>query len=240
MPSPVGHALGGMLFGLVAARLVGLTRAGVPRRIRASPPDAAESAAAPRGRPGASARTAGPDSGTSAPPSESHRRVVVPGRGLIGLAVLGMAADLDLLVGAHNAQSHSLGAAVLVGAAAAALLLWRRRGAGARVALRFGAVAAVAYGSHVLLDWLDSDTTPPIGVMALWPLDRDYYQSAWSLFLAISRRYDRPGFWRHNLVAVAREVALLGSLYLLVWWWLSGVRGTRRMGFGDSGRAARP
>lgn len=145
-------------------------------------------------------------------------------RWILWLAGLGMAADLDLLVGVHNAQSHSLGAALLVGATGA-FLLWRRGTvAGARDAVNVGVVLAAAYGSHVLLDWLNSDTTPPIGVMALWPLDGAHYQSRLFLFHAISRHYDRPDFWQANLSAVIREVVLLTPPCLVGCWWLTRQR----------------
>ena len=66
------------------------------------------------------------------------------------------------------------------------------RGAGSP-ALALACAAAVA--SHVLLDWLGSDTTPPLGVMALWPFTSDFYQSPFFLFMAISRRWWLPGFY---------------------------------------------
>ena len=68
--------------------------------------------------------------------------------------------------------THSIGAVRLVA-------VWRRRSgrrrrvcdAGSRAALVVA--AALAYGSHLLLDWLGDDTTPPIGIMALWPFSRE-------------------------------------------------------------------
>jgi hypothetical protein len=71
----------------------------------------------------------------------------------------------------------------------------------------------------VLLDWLGSDDTPPIGIMALWPLTDGFYQSDLYWFMAISRRYWLPGFWTHNLTAVFWEVVLLAPLAgVMVWW----------------------
>ena len=48
---------------------------------------------------------------------------------------------------------------------------------------------AFAFASHVLLDWLGSDASPPIGIMALWPFSSAYYESELHVFMAISRRY---------------------------------------------------
>ena len=62
--------------------------------------------------------------------------------------------DVDFLWGRHNMETHSLGAAVLAGLA---VLAWTR-GRDARLAV----LVALAWASHVLFDWLGSDTTPPM------------------------------------------------------------------------------
>lgn len=116
--------------------------------------------------------------------------------------------DLDLLVGAHSGPTHGLGAAILVGAAAWLFLRSMRRANAARVA----AAVAVAYASHTLLDWLGTDTSPPIGIMALWPFSRAYYESHLHVFMAISRRYWLPEFWTYNVRALIRELMILVPL----------------------------
>lgn len=157
MPSPVGHALGGLAAGwMVGGR-------GTPMR-RAEIRQAALFAAA------------------------------------------GMAADLDLLFGAHSGPSHGLGAAGLAGLLA---YLATRRG-------RFAAAVVAASASHTLLDWLGSDVAPPIGIMALWPFSREYYESSVHVFQAISRRYWLPDFWTLNLRAVVRELIVLGPIATLM------------------------
>lgn len=122
-------------------------------------------------------------------------------------AGLAVAPDLDLLVGAHSGPTHSLGAALVVALAVAAL---SRTG-------RLGLAAGLAYASHILLDWLGSDSSPPIGIMALWPIAGGHYESDLHLFHAISRRYWLPGFWAHNARAVAWELLILAPLAALVW-----------------------
>jgi hypothetical protein len=74
---------------------------------------------------------------------------------------------------------------------------------------RLALAVAVAYASHTLLDWLGRDTSPPFGIMALWPFDRGHYESGLHLFLPISRRYWLPEFWVGNLRALARELLIL-------------------------------
>jgi membrane-bound metal-dependent hydrolase YbcI (DUF457 family) len=125
--------------------------------------------------------------------------------------LLGAAPDLDLLVGSHSTYTHSV-------AAVAATALVTRLLAPHRGTL-WALACAAAVASHILLDWLGHDTTPPIGVMALWPFTREFYQSSRPVFMAISRRYWLPGFYLHNTVAVIREILLLAPAAILVARW---------------------
>ena len=88
--------------------------------------------------------------------------------------------------------------------------------AGLKASASVALAVAAAYASHTLLDWLGSDTSPPIGIMALWPFSRDYYESRLHVFMAISRRYWLPEFWTYNLRALARELAILLPLVAAV------------------------
>ena len=162
MPSPLGHALGGV----ICALALGGERPSHPR--------------------------AGP-----------LRRLI--GDPLVrSAAVVAVLPDLDFLWGRHSMETHSLGAAVLAGLAA---LAWTG-GRGKRFAL----VIAAAWASHVLFDWLGSDDTPPLGVMALWPLSSTFFFAEAFVFDAISRRYWLPGFWRHTLWALASETVMLAPV----------------------------
>ena len=81
------------------------------------------------------------------------------------------------------------------------------------------AAIAAAWASHLLLDWLGSDTSPPIGIMALWPFSREHYQSSFYLFDAISRRYWLPEqFVWGNLKAALKEVLILGPIAAVSYW----------------------
>ena len=156
MPSPVGHALGGIAAGWRAI------------------------------------------------PHDARRRDAVPAA--FALALLGVAPDLDLLIHRHRGPTHSLGAALIAGIL---VLIWTRN-------VRWGIACAAAWASHVLLDWLGTDTRPPAGVMALWPMSDRYFESALHLFPAISRRYWLSEFWRYNLQALAVELCVLGPVTWLV------------------------
>lgn len=130
-------------------------------------------------------------------------------------AVLGIAADLDLLVGRHSQVTHSLGMSLIVAGVSAVLLRGRRRW------LTLALAAGAAYGSHVLLDWLGQDATPPFGIMALWPFSHEYFISHLDVFSGISREPWRPGALWHDVVSVLREVAILAPLAAAAW----GLRG---------------
>ena len=135
-----------------------------------------------------------------------------------GLAILGMAADLDLIIGRHSGETHSLGAAAIVATVAA---WWRWPIADNR--WRIWLAAFAAWATHPLLDALAPDTLPPIGIMAFWPISSSYFNTGIYVFSAISRRYWLVGFFRHNAIAVLREILILTPILLAVWW-------TRRRG----------
>lgn len=134
-------------------------------------------------------------------------------RRALAFVVLGLAADLDLLVGRHSQFTHSVGAALVV-FSVAAIVASRRESRWLLLAL----AATAAYASHPLLDWLGQDSTPPRGITALWPFSRDYFLSHADLFWGISRQPWRPGMLTHNALAIAREVVMLAPLAFVVWW----------------------
>jgi hypothetical protein len=127
-----------------------------------------------------------------------------------------LAPDVDLLFrfvdgrNHHNNETHSLGLAVLAAALALVVCrLWRQ----ARP-FHLAALVGVAWASHVLLDYLNADTNPPIGIMALWPWSAQHYKIPWPILLDIGRTLD----WvtvRKNALAAAWEAALLGPLAYL-------------------------
>jgi hypothetical protein len=187
MPSPLGHALGG----IAAGWLVG----GAPRR------------------PAPASGEAGPDDAGTGRTGGGRLRALYardPANWRLTAlwAGLAVAPDLDLLFGAHNTYSHSLGAVAAV--FAVAWVVTRGR-------LRLALAAAAAWGSHLPLDWLGHDTSAPLGIMALWPLTTAYFYADVELFMAISRRYWQDGFWQHTLLAVLRESAILLPVVIAVW-----------------------
>ena len=143
-------------------------------------------------------------------------------RASLGRAALLVAAatapDLDLLFrfvdgrNHHQAEAHSIGAAALCGVLVWAAARLRRQSRPASL----GLAAAGAWLTHVLLDYVGADTHPPIGIMALWPFEAAYHKAPWILFLDIGRTLEWATV-RHDALAVAWEIALLGPLLLASW-----------------------
>jgi len=143
--------------------------------------------------------------------------IVAPSALLI-CALAGVAPDLDFLWGRHNMETHSLGAALFAGLA---VLAWKRNP-------KLAIAVTVSWSSHVLFDWLGSDDTPPLGVMALWPLNANFYFANAFVFEAISRRYWLDNFISHNSWAVITEVVILGPVLFIAARWRARRRSRHR------------
>jgi hypothetical protein len=221
MPTPVGHALGGLAIGWLIAG------SGGPAQ------------------PLAATRDASIVTGVRQQLRTHWRRAAL-------FATLGALPDIDLLFHVHSTYTHSLGAALLAG-----LVAWPLAAAGrqrlahaarAEPAASSPASAAMttrsrlpafmgpaimalacaaAYASHVLLDWLGTDTSPPYGITALWPFSSAYYYSALDLFPAADRRYWLPGFWQRDLMAIGWELLVLLPITLAVLWLRAPARTAR-------------
>lgn len=132
---------------------------------------------------------------------------------IVSFAAIGMAPDLDLLIGRHRLESHSVGMALIVGALAA----WLRWPAARSRLQSFTAVAA-AWFSHAVLDYLGADTSTPQGVMMWWPFSSTFHYAGLNVLLPISRRWWLPGMVAHNLQAALREIIVLGPVAAVAWW----------------------
>jgi membrane-bound metal-dependent hydrolase YbcI (DUF457 family) len=105
-------------------------------------------------------------------------------------------------------ETHSVGFALLVGVL---VLAWKR-------SLPVAIACIAAAGTHVLFDWLGSDDSPPLGVMALWPFSNEFYFAEAYVFSTISRRYWLPGFLLHNVMSVVRELVILLPIVAAAYW----------------------
>jgi membrane-bound metal-dependent hydrolase YbcI (DUF457 family) len=176
MPSPIGHALGGIATAWAADLVPG------DRAWRIAPPAAS--------------------------------LYVRAGNGLtLACAALAMAPDLDLLMPGHRTLTHSVGATLGVALLAAAMAV-----STGRPVLRLTLMCASAYASHLLLDWVGADHSPPYGLRALWPFTDAYYISGLDIFRDTARRHiTTPSVMAQNLLAVAQEIAILAPIALALW-----------------------
>ena len=123
-----------------------------------------------------------------------------------------MAPDLDLLVGRHSQETHSVGAALIVATIAA----WRRWPI-AHTPVRTWLAAFVAWFSHPLFDASSFDLAQPIGVMLWWPFSREHWHTGLTVFGAIERHWEHENFWRQNIMSFARELVILVPVVAVVW-----------------------
>ncbi len=138
-------------------------------------------------------------------------------------AALAMVPDVDLVLPAtHRAVTHSIGAVAAVIMIAAAVTGWvrvrSRNGRGLPGAWRVALVCGAAYASHILLDWLGVDRSPPLGIQALWPLKDGWYLSGLDLFAPTERRHLLSvATWLINMKAAGVEALVIGPVLAVVW-----------------------
>ena len=156
-------------------------------------------------------------------PAGSHRL------GCLAVAVgMANAPDLDfvpgLLIGHpdvfHRGFTHTFGAALVAAAVTVGLLRLLGR---SRPQVRSAALlVAVAWASHLAIDFLTADVVAPHGARFLWPLSGGYYIAPVTLLSEIV--IDRSGpmpflhslFAPHTLGVWTEELALLLSALVLV------------------------
>ena len=154
-------------------------------------------------------------------------------------ACLAAAPDLDLLAPyMHRTVTHSLlavavvTAVMIIGAGVTAKVTGRVtpfRG-------RFVLACAAAYASHLLLDWLGVDDTPPRGLQILWPFSDRWFISDLDVFRGTARLgvWTAASMWT-NALAIVQEIAILGPIALLAWFAFR--RSQVRVAGGDKGLA---
>jgi membrane-bound metal-dependent hydrolase YbcI (DUF457 family) len=126
--------------------------------------------------------------------------------------------DLDFaitpLVGRsyHNYFTHSLGFAALFGVAVYFLARELKRSA----PLRDTAILTAVYLSHILLDFLGKDTSPPIGVQLFWPFWDGFFKSPVIIFGDVWRGSLARLFGLHNWMTMAWEVLVLMPVVILL------------------------
>jgi inner membrane protein len=114
----------------------------------------------------------------------------------------------------HHYFTHSLGFAVIFAVAVYLLarLLKRSR------PLFETSVLTGVYLSHIVLDLLAKDTSPPFGVELFWPFSGAFYISNVIIFDDVWRGSLGKLFGLHNWMTVAREVLILAPVAALAGW----------------------
>jgi len=139
-------------------------------------------------------------------------------------AFLAAGPDLDLFVlGWHRTATHSLAATALLMILAMAVT-GKVTG---KINWRIVAIVGAAHASHLLMDWLGTDPSPPEGVQLLWPFRRTYFISNWTVFPRTERRFSDPTFFTANLWAAAVELGVMLPIASASWWWATRKRKNR-------------
>src|SRR5262245_55711438 len=142
----------------------------------------------------------------------------------LACAALAALPDIDLAAPyTHRTITHSLLATCVVTIIAAVVT----GQVTPRAAWRTTLICAAAYASHLLLDWLAVDDTPPRGLQILWPFSDRWFISGWDLFRGTARRnlFSMVSA-RTNALAILQEIAILGPVAAIAW--LVGVKTSSR------------
>jgi membrane-bound metal-dependent hydrolase YbcI (DUF457 family) len=131
-------------------------------------------------------------------------------------ALLATLPDLDLLYQPlHRTATHSLLSAAVVTIVATVVTGWVTPGSGA---LRMGILCGLAWSSHLLLDWMGTDTNPPRGIQLFWPFSDRWFIAGWDLFPPTERRDPlSAATLARNARTAAYEIAVLGTVAAAAW-----------------------
>ena len=131
---------------------------------------------------------------------------------LIGSVVIANLPDVDFLPGIllddprffHHQATHSLVAVVMVSLLTGAIASWWKLNR-----IGWGVWGGGLYLSHLVLDFLVNDPTPPFGVQFLWPFSKTYFISPITPF----RRFD----YFDSTVGVLASLLSLYNFGTIVW-----------------------
>ena len=146
-------------------------------------------------------------------------------KSLLVSVILANLADIDFLPGLflgnpnrfHHGVTHSLGATLVTGLVFGFYFYAKRNQFWTPFVF-----SGLLYLSHVVLDFLTVDTSPPQGVPIFWPLSAKYYLSPISVFSSVHKDSSSATFFQslfvsENVWTVFREIFILGPFVLLVY-----------------------
>ena len=139
------------------------------------------------------------------------------------------APDLDFIPGLligdpgkfHHGISHSIGFSFCLAVCFSVLLYFLKREKNGR---NFAICFFICF-SHIFLDYLTIDTSPPYGAPLFWPLSYTYYHAPFPILPDIQRvSTSNTDFITslvslHNLWAVSVEILILLPILLLLFAW---------------------
>jgi membrane-bound metal-dependent hydrolase YbcI (DUF457 family) len=131
-------------------------------------------------------------------------------------AALAILPDADLLFrDAHRGPTHSVGAVILILIVAAGVTRWVT----GRIIWPVTIAYALAYGSHLLLDWLAIDRLrAPFGIELFWPFNDGWYISGLNWFPPTERRqFLSAASLLTNLTAIIHECVKVGPFLAAAW-----------------------
>jgi len=151
------------------------------------------------------------------------------------------APDLDFLPGLfagelgryHHGPSHSIALAVVFGILAGALFSRR---------MHAFVIGLSLYLSHVLLDYLVQDPSPPLGVPLFWPFSQQYYMAPFAFYLPISYPVSLGEpiisivFSFHNFLTLSAEIVFLLPVLIFVSWYKRSTSGSDNVSIGSRNR----
>ncbi len=131
---------------------------------------------------------------------------------ILACGALAAVPDIDLLVRRyHRTATHSV-------TAVAAVFIITAVVTGRVTRWRTATLCALAYGSHLLLDWLGADHHLPLGIEALWPFSGRWFISGLNVFRETSRLHLFT--WAttlQNARTVLQEIVVLLPLAAALW-----------------------
>jgi hypothetical protein len=134
---------------------------------------------------------------------------------VIWCALVAALPDADLLIPHfHRTATHSLTATALIFIVTAAVT----RKVTGRADWRVASALAAAHATHLLLDWLGADPSPPRGFQLFWPFSGRFFISGWDAFPGTERRLRLGDFLAVNLHAALAEVAIVGPCAVAAWY----------------------
>lgn len=143
-------------------------------------------------------------------------------RPLLGCVLLANAPDVDYLFGlsAGNLNAyHQMVTHTLIWIGGVALVIWAGDWFKERqVSWRLLGLLLALLGSHLLVDWLTVDRSPPVGMMLAWPFSDHFYHAAFAFFPSVAKQNWAAVCSTQNLRLALMETILVLPIVIITLW----------------------